>query len=159
MSDPAAARGPIRGRLRALRPEDRYVFDGRKTTVGDAQAIVSYPVLLPNTSAANEANLAEVWVNSKRAVALVFDGEIVITMAPAIHLDPVRWFETFIAENNVVAAIGQVHGQPALVITPNTDFYKSNPAWVEFYSDGIDINVHSHSHGTATLLAVANSMQ
>jgi len=68
-------------------------------------------------------------------------------------------FKAFIAENNATAAMGQVNGQPALVIEPNTDAPRSNPAWVEFNRNGIDINVVSSSYGTDTLLAVADSMQ
>jgi hypothetical protein len=135
------------------------VFNGRKTTtVTDAETVVGYPVPLPDTSAASRANLDEVWVNAGRCVGLVFAGKITITMAPAIHPDPGLAFERFVAENNVIAEVGRVHGEPALVITPNTDAYASNPAWVEFCRDGISISVHSHHYGTAALLAVADSM-
>jgi hypothetical protein len=71
---------------------------------------------------------------------------------PAIHSDPARRFETFIAQNNVTAEVGQVHGKLALVISPNTDASESNSAWVEFYRDGISVNVFSHHYGTATPL-------
>ena len=52
-----------------------------------------------------------------------------------------------------------MHGQPALVISPRTDGCDSNPAWVEFKRNGIDIDIHSSSYGTDTLLAVADSLR
>jgi hypothetical protein len=99
--------------------------------------------------------------HNRRQVALVFDnGKVEITMAPAQYRNPLRNFRAFIAENRVTAAIGQVNGQPALVITPKTDATThSNPAYVEFDRNGIDINISSHTYGTGTLLAIASSMR
>lgn len=159
MTDSGATRKPRRSSGPALRPQDRPVFDGHKTTIAEAEAAIGYPVPLPNTAAASQANLDGVWMNdATRHVGLVFAGKITIRMLPAIHPDPARRFETFIGQNNVTAEVGQVHGEPALVISPNTDGYESNPAWVEFYRDGISVNVFSHHYGTVTLLAVAESM-
>ena len=159
MAESGATRKPVRGRLRALRPQDRVVFNGRKVMITEAEAAVGYPVPLPDTVAASRANLDEVWVNSDtRQVGLVFAEKITIRMQPAIHPDPAHHFDRFVAENNVVAEVGQLRGQPALIITPNTDAYDSNPALVEFYRGDIDISVFSYDYGTATLLAVAESM-
>jgi hypothetical protein len=135
------------------------VFNGRKVTSTEAEAAVAYKVPLPRTSAASQANLDEVWVNSDtRRVGLVFAEKIMIRMQPAIHPDPALAFERFVAETSAIAEVGRVHGEPALVITPNTDAPKSNPAWIEFYRDGISVSVFSHHYGTARLLAVAESM-
>jgi hypothetical protein len=137
------------------------LVNAQKTTAANASAAVSFPVPLPNAVEANQGNLTQAWVNSEQhQVALVFDGgKLTIMMWPATYQDPVREFQTFIAENDATAVVGQVNGQPALVIQPGTDVYKSNPAWVEFERNGTDINVASTSYGTDTLLAVANSMQ
>jgi hypothetical protein len=44
-------------------------------------------------------------------------------MWPATYQDSESYFKAFIAENQAVTAIDQVEGQPALIITPNTDYY------------------------------------
>lgn len=153
-------RSKFAGRL-VIPKVDQTLIGGRETTVAEARATVNYPVPLPNTSAANETNLTQVLVNKNRDVVLVFDrGQVTITLAPAIYKDPASAFRTFIKQTPYVrAVIGLVHGRPALVISPNTARYNSNPAWVEFCNKGIDINIISHCHSVATLLAVANSMQ
>jgi hypothetical protein len=137
------------------------LVNGQATTVANAQAAAGFPVPLPNTAVASQGNLTQAWMDStQQQVALVFDGgKLTIMMWPATYQNPTSEFQTFIAENNATAAIGQVNGQPALVIQPNTDAPRSNPAWVEFDRNGIDINVVSSSYGTDTLLTVANSMQ
>lgn len=158
MADSGASGKPRRSGI-ALRPQDRPVFNGRKTTIAEAEAAVGYPVRLPETPAASQANLDGVWMNdATRTVGLVFAGKITVLMRPDSGLDPAVRFERFVVENNVTAEVSQVHGEPALVITPNTDAYESNPAWVEFHRNGISINVFSHHYGTAALLAVAESL-
>lgn len=135
---------------------------GRRTTIAGARVAVRYPVPLPDTSAAREANLTQVWVNSKlRDVGLVFGrGKITITLAPATYQDPAKFFEAYIRENQEVKSfMGRVHGQPALVISPHTARYNRNPAWVEFDSNGIDINIVSQTYGASALLDAANSMR
>lgn len=132
---------------------------GVKTTLAGAQAAAGFPILVPDDPGLGRASAAQAWV-SRQAVALVYArGKITITMAPATHPDALRWFRTFIAENHAAAAIGQVNGQPALVITPGTDACGTNPAWVEFDHKGLDINISSSSDGTTALLAVAASMK
>lgn len=164
-SDPMRAGTlPVRSNLRpGTLPvrNNEPLIGGRKMTVADARTATGYPIPLPDTSVASQANLTQTWMDSKHEVALVFDnGKITITIARAIYKDPTQRFETFIRETRGYgkASMGRMHGQPVLVIEPNTDAPKSNPAWVEFYRDGIDINVYSHDYGTATLLEVASSM-
>lgn len=136
-----------------------------KTTVAGARAAAGFPVPVPSNLAASRASLSQVWVNTHDGeVALVFDrGKVDITMVRRPYQSALSQYQTFIAEkdqNQVTAAIGQVNGQPALVITSNTDaLTHSNPAYVEFDRNGIDINIWSHTYGTDTLLAIANSMQ
>ncbi len=137
-----------------------------KTTVEGAQAAVGYPVPVPSTAAASQANLTQAWVatHNGRQAALVFDnGKVRILMSPATCQSALRYFRAFVAEkdlNRVTAAIGQVSGRPALVITPNTDaLTHSNPATVNFWRNGVLISIYSNNYGTSALLAVANSMQ
>jgi hypothetical protein len=137
-----------------------------KTTVAGAPAAGGYPVPMPSTAAASRVNLTEVWVapHNGRQAALVFDkGKVRILMSPATYQLALGYFHAFVREkskNRVTAAIGQVNGRPALVVTSNTSaLTHSNPAVVNFWRNGILISIYSNTYGTGTLLAVANSMQ
>ena len=131
----------------------------RTTTLAGAQAAAEFPVLVPNVQAARIANLSHAWVDDQRQVALVFAaGKVKITLARANYTDALTEFRRFIAQNHAAAKIGQVHSHPALVISPRTDSCGSNPAWIEFDHEGIDISIYSASYGTQTLLSVANSL-
>ncbi len=136
-----------------------------KTTVAGAQAKAGFPVPLPGTAAASRAYLTQAWVNTHNGeVALVFDkGKVDITMARAQYQNPLSNFRAFVAQKRkngvTAAAIGQVNGHPALIITPNTAANRSNKAVVEFDRNGIDISIYSNTYGTDTLLAIARSMQ
>ena len=115
---------------------------------------------MPDVPAARRSNLSKTWVNEQRHVVLEFAGGTVTVMqAPAIYSSAVKEFRRFVAHSHATAAIGHVHRHPALVISPHTNGCGSNPAWVEFEHNGIDINVYSGSYGTATLLAVADSLR
>lgn len=151
---------PVRAGALPVRNNEPLIA-ARQMTIAEARATAGYPIPLPHASAASQANLTRVWMDSKHEVALVFDnGKITITMQPATYRDPKTRFETFISENRSgKVAMGSVNGQPALVISPNTDAPKTNPAWVKIYRNGTDINVYSHDYGTATLLKIAASIK
>jgi hypothetical protein len=135
------------------------LFNGTATTVTAAQVVARYPVLTPDVPAARLANLSQTWVAGRR-VALIFGRDkVTIEMAPANYRDALKEFQRFVAQTHARAVVGRVHGQPALVITPRTDGCGSNPAWVEFKHDGIDINIISRSYSTDTLLTVADSLR
>jgi len=141
-------------------PGEGPLGTGKLTTIAAAQSVARFPLLIPDVRAARLANLSQTWVNKQRNVALVFaHGRVIITFAPAFYSDALKEFRRFIAQNHVTAAIGQVHGQAALVITPHTDACGTNPAWVEFKHQGTDINIYSASYGTGTLLSVADSLR
>ena len=137
------------------------LLQARATTVAQAQEAVSFRIPVPDTSTASRSTLTRTWVNrGLRQVALIFSGgKLTITMWPVTYKNPLLYFRTFIAESHAKAAIKYLHGRPVLVISPHTDRYHSNPAWVEYVRNGIDINVYSHSYGTATLLADIKSME
>jgi hypothetical protein len=130
------------------------------TTPVGAQAAAGFPVLLPHVQAARPANLTHTWVDDRhRRVALVFaGGKVTIVLARANYSDARTDFRRFIAQNHAAAIIGQVHEQPALVISPRTDGCGSNPAWVEFDHRGLDISIYSTNYGTQALLSVADSL-
>lgn len=136
---------------------------GVATTEAGAQAAVGFMIPMPNDPpAASEANLTQTWVDSHaQQVALVFDqGHTVIEMWawPSYYPDPKTRFNQIIASTSATAALGQVNGQPALVIQPGTDSTGSNRAWVEFDFNGIDVNISSDTCNTDTLLQVADSL-
>ena len=127
-------------------PNGSPLVSGRPTTVAGAQAAAGFPVLVPDVQAARLANLTRAWVDDRRHVALAFAaGKVTITQAPTTRLDAVTGFRRFVAQNPAGAAIGRVHGQPALVISPRADGCGSNPAWIEFEHNRIDVNVYSAS--------------
>jgi hypothetical protein len=103
-----------------------------------------------------------VWVDrATREVALVYasaNGRVDVLMAPATYKNARATFAQFIAENHAKVTIAKVNGRPALVIEPHTDACRSNPAWVEFDLNGVDVNIVSATQDAAALLAVANSM-
>jgi hypothetical protein len=166
----SGVRSPIgwNGNLYPLGPPGSGIAE--KTTVAGAGAKAGYPVPVPSTAAASRANLTQAWVNGntipreERQVALVFDnGKVQILMHHSTYQSALRYFRAFVAEkdlNRVTAALGQVNGRPALVITPNTDaLTHSNPATVNFWRNGVLISIYSHTYGTDTLLAIASSMR
>jgi hypothetical protein len=135
------------------------LIGGRRTTVAGAQSAAGFPVLVPYDPAVSPARDTQTWVSNQAVAFSYARSKINITMTLASYPDPLTWFHTFIAENHVAAAIGQVNSEPALVITPDTDECGGNPAWVEFDHNGVDIDLSSHDYGTTTLLAVADSMR
>jgi hypothetical protein len=92
-------------------------------------------------------------------VALVYGvGEVMVMMAPAVYADPRARFNTFLRENHAKATLGSIDGDVALVISPDSDPQRSNPAWVEFDHDGVDMDVVSATRTTTLLLRVARSL-
>lgn len=54
-------------------------------------------------------------------------------MQRATYTDPAKWFRIDFAEIKIPgsAVLGQVNGQPAIIVRPRMDHDKSNPALVE----------------------------
>lgn len=136
------------------------LLDGQQISLASASGTVGFDVPVPDTVVASKANLTATWaVAARQQVALVFDqGELTIVMKPAVYQDPASDYQTFVAENNAKAVVGQVNGQPVLVISPDTDCAQANPAWVEFDLNGVDISIFSASYSTDQLVDVAASM-
>ncbi len=136
------------------------LMGGAQVPLSSLTDLVSYSVPVPSTSIANQNNLTGVWaVASRRQAALVFDqGALTIVFKPAAYQDPTAQYQTFVSENNVESSIDQVNGLPALVISPDTDCAKSNPAWVEFDMSGTDVSIFSSTYSADLLLDVADSM-
>jgi hypothetical protein len=137
------------------------LMDAQKVTAGTAQAAVRFEVPMPDATIANIYNLTQTWTNKLlRQVAMVFDhGKVTIMMWPATYRSPRIEYQSYITENDVSAHLGVVHGLLALIITPHTDASHSNPAWVEFDDNGVDVNLVSANYGTRALLAVADNLR
>lgn len=138
----------------------RHPIVGQEMPLAAATALVNFPVPQANVAAASPSNLTEVWVNkAMQQLALVYDdGDVTVVMSPAWYSDPKREFSDFLSSNNATARLGSVNRNVALVISPHTDMKRSNPAWVEFDLNGVDVNVESATQGTAALLGVARSL-
>jgi hypothetical protein len=132
----------------------------RPMSLAAARAAVDFPVPQPDVAAAGPANLSGIWADGKsEQVALVYSGgDVTVMLARAADADPRTEFSKFIRENRARARLGSVDGDVALVISPHTDAKRSNPAWVGFDHDGVDVNVVSATRGTAVLLTVAGSL-
>ena len=128
--------------------------------IAAATALVNFPVPQANVAAAGPRKLTGVWVNrAMQQLALVYDdGDVTVVMSPAWYSDPKSEFSDFLSSNNATARLGSVNRNAALVISPHTDVKRSNPAWVEFDLNGVDVNVESATQGTAALLGVARSL-
>jgi hypothetical protein len=126
----------------------------------DASSAAGYNVPEATTTVAGPANLTSVYVNKlSQQVALVYgNGDVTVVMSPAGYSDPTIEYTEYLSSNNATASLASVNGTPALVISPDTDIKQSNPAWVEFDLQGIDINVESATESTSTLLSVAQNL-
>jgi hypothetical protein len=160
MTGASEGRTPVRGGTLAGLSPTQPLLGGQQIALANASSAVGFSVPIPDTQVASRGTLTATWaVASRQQVALVFgQGALTATMQPADYKDPASEFSAFVSETNSQASLGKVDGLPTLVITPGTDYYKTNPAWVEFDLNGIDINIFSASYSTDQLLAVADSM-
>jgi|ERR1700722_9984180 len=144
----------------SLGPANRAtpLFDARVMTVKAAESAAGYTIPMP--TAAGLPILTKVWESPNHEVALVFARDkVTLLIRPATYTDPAVWFRKIVAESPGRASVGRVNGRPAVVIQPNTDPYGPNPTWVEFYRDGLDINVISTSDKSDTLVSIADSIK
>lgn len=161
-SSPQAACGAPFGNGRVPFP------GGYRASLAQARSAVGFPIPVPDSTAAGRHTLSGIWVSQDAELAaLVYDkGKITIklerwpTTANPITQDPGSWFryERQLMGTNS-AAIGQVNGGPALIVQPRVDSCRANPALVEFYRRGLEIDVSSGGYGTAELLNIARSMR
>jgi hypothetical protein len=139
---------------------ERPLPDAHQMSLAAARVAVGIPVHEPHLAVAGLDTLTNVWVNSRsRSVALVYGrGDVTVMMSPAVYTDPTTNYSLFLRENHASARVGSVRQYVALIISPHTDACRSNLAWVEFDDQGIDTNIASNTHGTATLVTVARSI-
>lgn len=140
---------------------NRPLTNGTEVTLAEAQSGVDYQFGVPDTPAASSGNLTSVWLDSQSDnAAMVFNnGDVAVMLSRwSYPEDPASWFATIMQQNDATTSLQTVDGNVALVITPNTDYYQSNPAWVEFDLGGVNVNIISLTEDTATLLGVADSL-
>ncbi len=145
----------------SLAEDESPVPNGVLTTVQMAKTDMQYPLSFPNTPDANAQTLDAVWENKDlQQVALEYGSgkTITISMLPALYPDPHAELQDQVDLGISQASLTKVNGAPTLVVQPDTDYYKTNPAWVRIISNGVDINIYSTSYGVDTLLDVANSL-
>lgn len=140
---------------------------GYRATLAQAHSVVGFPVPVPHSYPAVRHTLSGIWVSQdSQLVALLYGkGKIKIllerwpTTANPITQSPEKWFRH---EQNIMvknsASIGRVNGEPALIVRPNIGPCHTNPALVEFYRRGLEIDVSSTDYGTVELLKIAQSI-
>jgi hypothetical protein len=167
-----SAPGAVR-RVVALGPDSNWVqplHDAHRMSIFAARHAVGFAVPMPDVSSpilvASEPasqitlRLSQAWVGPGRELALIFDlNKVTILVGRAQYKNPAQEFRRELAAIHVGrAAIGRVRGGSALVIQPRTDYIRANPALVEFYLRGLDVEVLSTRLDTTTLLAIADSI-
>jgi hypothetical protein len=136
---------------------------GRLVPAAAASAAAGFPVPTPRPDLAGGGfPVSQAWVNRPAGqVALVLDrGRATVMMWPVApaNRNAAGYFRAFLARHAANAYLGRVGDSPALIIRPHTDADRANPAWVEFYRDGVDINIYSTSDSAAGLVRLAGSM-
>jgi hypothetical protein len=92
----------------------------------------------------------------------MLDGRKIMIMmwpVPADRKNAVASYKTMIKNHLGTERIGRVDGVPALIIDQHTVVNHSNPAWIEFYKNGIDVNVYSASFTTSALLKLGRYLE
>jgi hypothetical protein len=131
---------------------------GQDMSLSQAKAAVNFPIPTPSTTGADASDLTDVSVSTaENEIALVYP-DLTVTMAPAVYDNALTNYTAFVAENNATASVSQLGSLPELVITPDTDGYSNNPAWIEFDLNGTDVNIMSQSQTTSELQSVAESI-
>jgi hypothetical protein len=137
---------------------------GHTTSLAAANRIVGFRILMPrSTSAIRNVNLSQTWVYpEERQVALVFDSGNVTVMQwpiPADRRSAISYYKGIIKDHLGNDHIGRVDGVQALIIKQHTDVKHTNPAWIEFYKNGIDVNIYSAHYKTSDLVKLANTLR
>jgi hypothetical protein len=164
VSNDAAAVTDRRGSCGGRAGQADPLVQGQRVPAATAGAAAGFPVPTPRPDLAGAGSrLSQAWVNRQaRQVALVLDrGRATVMMWPvtAANRNPVSYFRAFLDQHAAKAYLGRVGGSPALVIRPRTDAGRANPAWVEFYRDGVDINIYSSSDSAAGLIRLGDAMR
>jgi hypothetical protein len=132
---------------------------GTQVTLQEAQADVSYLLVMPNSTAADASNVSEVWAEPEyQEIGIVFDsgsGRIVLDLYPYTLTDPKGAYQDEIDLGVAKSTLTNVNGIPAIVTEPGSDVPGTNPAWVRFHLDTVDVNLFSQDVGTDELLGIA----
>jgi hypothetical protein len=107
--------------------------------------------------------IAQTWVNARdRQVAFILArGKVTIMMwpVPDDRKDVIAYFTNIINDHLSKDHIGRVGSLPVLIVEQHSDVKHTNPAWIEFYKNGIDINIYSTSYPSTALLGLADALR
>jgi len=146
-----------------LDSNDGPIGGGRLVSLSTAEAEMGFALLMPASDLASRSNLVEVWSEpSEQEVGLVFESEgkrLIIDLYPAYLEDPKANYQAEIDLNLADQRLTEILGQPAIVTEPYTDVPKTNPAWLQFDLNGVDVNLFSYGFSTEDLIEVAQTLE
>lgn len=165
---PVTARSAQGACLAPYRNGDVPFPGGYRTTLTRAQSAVGFPVPVPHNVLVPRRNLHGVWVSQDAPLVALVYGKRKITILSQrwpdtpnpVTQNPAKWFRyerSIMVKNS--AATERVNGEPALIVRPHTGYCPSNPALVEFYRSGLEIDVSSPGSRTAALVKIAQSIR
>jgi hypothetical protein len=132
---------------------------GEVVSLDEARAKPGFEILIPDHQEANGSTIDEVWYSeSDNMVGVIFASGIVQYWQPTPYGDAHQGFEERISEGGADMRLIQVRGHEALIIEPDTDVEKANPAWLDFVEEGVLVSLWSYDHTAEDLIAVAESM-
>jgi hypothetical protein len=136
---------------------------GRIVDLPTAESEMPFTLLLANSPLANEGNLSAVWSEPDGPeVGLVYDDgggrQLVVDLYAAYLDNPEGQYQSEIDLGIADERITTILDQPALVTEPFSDVPKTNPAWVRFEVEGVDVNLFSFQYSTQELIGVAETL-
>jgi hypothetical protein len=142
-------------------PSGAPFLGAKEVTLDEARAALGFPIVLPETSTANDSDLSIVWLSeATNQLGLVYgDGDITLTMWPSDFSDNGHErFKSYLDSGIAKSEINDVDGHEVLTVYPGTDVNRSNSSYVEVYLNGVAISAYSEKEDPATLLSVASSL-
>lgn len=124
---------------------------GMAVSLEEARRRTPYEIPLPAHSAANSENLRQVFISPAAHVAQVFQTDILIILQRPDFADPAAEFAGLVASGSVNGRVETIQGEPALVIDPDSDSVRANPASIQFVWRGISVTLYA-DHLTAEQL-------
>lgn len=160
--DSRVGKGVNAGQAQSLTGDESPIGGGRIVDLPTAQAEMKFDLLIPDSDVASRSSLTEVWSEpEEQEVGLVFqsgENRLVVDLYPAYLEDPKANYQAEIDLHIAEQSLTEVLGQPAIMTEPYTDVPKTNPAWLQFDLDGVDVNLFSFEYSTAELVDVATTL-
>jgi len=162
MSD-ALAPGPPASTAGVVGDEGSPIGGGIEVDLATAEAEAGFDLLIPQSGLASATDLVQVWLESDvHEVGLVFDtdsGEVVMDLYPTTSTNPKGEYQEEIDLGVAKSSLTTVLDQPAIVTEPASDVPGTNPAWLRFALDGVDVNLYSYELSTEDLVNIAQTLK